>query len=64
MLFINHNVVIDNMSYDCAISVQEATLNTLVAIEVGCWFFVGEVIGKGHLVGYQIPGAVDFEVHM
>ena len=48
--------------YGCC--VQEATLNTLVAIEVGCWFFVGEVIGKGNLVGYQVPGAVDFEVHM
>ena len=43
---------------------QEATLNTLVAVEVACWFFVGEVIGKGTLVGYQIPGAVDFEVHI
>jgi F-type H+-transporting ATPase subunit g len=46
------------------LTVKEAGLNALVAIEVACWFFVGEVIGKGHLVGYQVPGAVDFEAHI
>ena len=35
-------------------SLQEATLNTLVAVEVLCWFFVGECIGKGSLVAYQV----------
>jgi len=43
---------------------QEATVNTLITIEVACWFFVGEIIGKGGLIGYYIPGAVDYEVHM
>lgn len=35
-------------------TIREAGLNTLVAIEVWCWFFVGECIGKHHLVGYKV----------
>lgn len=34
--------------------VREAWLNTLVTIEVLCWFYVGECIGKRHLVGYDV----------
>lgn len=29
------------------LTVREAWLNTLVGVEVACWFFVGEVIGRG-----------------
>jgi len=47
-----------------AVTVKEATLNTLVTAEVIFWFYIGECIGKGSLIGYQIPGAVDYEVHM
>jgi len=36
------------------LTVKEAALNTLVAIEVYCWFFVGECIGKRHIVGYDV----------
>ncbi|KAF6208611.1 hypothetical protein GE061_017069 [Apolygus lucorum] len=36
------------------ITVKEAWLNTLVATEVFCWFYVGECIGKFNLVGYKI----------
>ncbi|KAG8035778.1 hypothetical protein G9C98_001434 [Cotesia typhae] len=36
------------------LTVSEAWLNTLVFIEVWCWFFIGEVIGKRHLVGYKV----------
>ncbi|XP_037787083.1 ATP synthase subunit g, mitochondrial-like [Penaeus monodon] len=36
------------------LTVKEATLNTLVAVEVMCWFFIGECIGKGSLVAYQV----------
>jgi len=43
---------------------QEATVNTLITIEVICWFFVGEIIGKGGVIGYYIPGAVDYSVHL
>jgi len=43
---------------------QEATVNTLITIEVACWFFVGEIIGKGTLIGYNVPGAVDYEIHI
>ncbi|CAG9832276.1 unnamed protein product [Diabrotica balteata] len=35
-------------------SVREAWLNTLVGIEVLCWFYVGECIGKRHIVGYDV----------
>lgn len=34
--------------------VREAWLNTLVTVEVICWFFVGECIGKRHIVGYKV----------
>merc|ERR1712072_800049 len=36
------------------LTVKEAWLNTLVAAEVGCWFFIGECIGKGSLVAYKV----------
>ena len=29
------------------LTVREAWLNTLIGVEVACWFFVGEVIGRG-----------------
>merc|ERR1711976_412913 len=38
------------------VTVKEATLNTLVAVEIVCWFFVGEVIGKRSLIGYNVDG--------
>lgn len=36
------------------VTVREAWLNALVTTEVLCWFFVGECIGKGSLIGYQV----------
>ncbi|KAF3426099.1 hypothetical protein E2986_12152 [Frieseomelitta varia] len=36
------------------LSVREVWLNTLVGIEVVCWFFVGECIGKRHIIGYKV----------
>lgn len=36
------------------VPVREAWLNTLVTVEVLCWFYVGECIGKRHLVGYDV----------
>jgi F-type H+-transporting ATPase subunit g len=38
------------------LTVKQAWLNTLVATEVGCWFFIGECIGKGSLVAYKVNG--------
>jgi F-type H+-transporting ATPase subunit g len=35
-------------------TVKEAWINTLVGVEVLCWFWVGECIGKGSLVGYNV----------
>jgi F-type H+-transporting ATPase subunit g len=36
------------------LTVRDATLNTLVAMEIGFWFYVGECIGKRHIVGYNV----------
>ena len=36
------------------LQVNQAVLNTVVGAEIFCWFFVGECIGKGSLVGYQV----------
>ncbi|XP_020300132.1 ATP synthase subunit g, mitochondrial [Pseudomyrmex gracilis] len=36
------------------VTVREAIVNTLVAAEIYCWFFVGECIGKRHFVGYDV----------
>jgi len=36
------------------LTVKEATLNTLIGLEVYFCFFLGECIGKGSIVGYQI----------
>ncbi|XP_066581042.1 ATP synthase subunit g, mitochondrial [Prorops nasuta] len=36
------------------LTVREAWLNTLVATEVICWFYIGECIGKRHIIGYNV----------
>eukprot|EP00088_Acartia_fossae_P011744 TRINITY_DN15983_c0_g1_i1.p1 TRINITY_DN15983_c0_g1~~TRINITY_DN15983_c0_g1_i1.p1 ORF type:complete len:113 (-),score=19.08 TRINITY_DN15983_c0_g1_i1:128-427(-) len=35
-------------------TVNQAVVNTVVGLEVACWFFIGECIGKGSLGGYQV----------
>ena len=35
-------------------TVTQATKNTLVAIEVACWFYIGEIIGRKSLIGYKV----------
>ncbi|CAG5134778.1 unnamed protein product [Candidula unifasciata] len=44
------------------LTIREAWLNTLVGAEIAFWFFAGECIGKGSVVGYDIPGAVNWEL--
>lgn len=36
------------------VTVREAWLNTLVSMEVIFWFYIGECIGKRHIVGYKV----------
>ena len=36
------------------LTVREAWLNTLVTMEVCFWFYIGECIGKRHIVGYNV----------
>ncbi|KAH3774944.1 ATP synthase subunit g, mitochondrial-like [Dreissena polymorpha] len=33
----------------------EALITSCVATEVAMWFFIGEMIGKRSLIGYQVP---------
>jgi len=35
-------------------TMKDAAINTAVGLEIFCWFFIGECIGKGSLVGYQV----------
>jgi len=35
-------------------SMKDVAVNTIVVTEIACWFFIGECIGKGSLVGYQV----------
>lgn len=37
-----------------SITVKDATLKSLIFLEVYMWFYVGECIGKRHLIGYDI----------
>ena len=32
---------------------RQARQNALVAMEVTCWFFVGEIIGRKSVIGYK-----------
>ncbi|XP_016983820.1 ATP synthase subunit g, mitochondrial [Drosophila rhopaloa] len=36
------------------VTVSEAWLNVLVTVEVITWFYMGEVIGRRHFVGYKV----------
>ncbi|XP_036603148.1 ATP synthase subunit g, mitochondrial-like [Trichosurus vulpecula] len=36
------------------LTVKEALLNTLVVTEVCMWFYVGEIIGKGGIIGNNV----------
>uniref|UniRef100_A0A2K6RJ90 ATP synthase F(0) complex subunit g, mitochondrial n=1 Tax=Rhinopithecus roxellana TaxID=61622 RepID=A0A2K6RJ90_RHIRO len=36
------------------LTVKEAVLNGLVATEVLMWFYVGEIIGKRGIIGYDV----------
>ncbi|MBN3309513.1 ATP5L synthase, partial [Amia calva] len=36
------------------ITVKDALRNGLVATEVLLWFYIGEIIGKGSLIGYNV----------
>ena len=35
------------------VTVKEAAANTLVALEIACWFWVGEIIGRRNIRGYN-----------
>lgn len=36
------------------VTVGRAAQNALTSLEVVCWFFVGEIIGRRSLVGYKV----------
>lgn len=41
-------------SHGCLSPFQEALQNGLVATEVLMWFYIGEIIGKRGLIGYNV----------
>lgn len=41
-------------SHRCLSALQEALQNGLVATEVLMWFYIGEIIGKRGLIGYNV----------
>ncbi len=45
------------MTHSLCSSLQEALVYTAVAVEVLCWFFVGEMIGRWSWQGYTVPGS-------
>ncbi|CAI8030811.1 ATP synthase subunit g, mitochondrial [Geodia barretti] len=46
------NSTLSGKFLDC--SVKEATRNSLVAVEIACWFYVGEMIGRKSIIGYKV----------
>ncbi|EGD73521.1 hypothetical protein PTSG_05225 [Salpingoeca rosetta] len=36
------------------VSVKEAVTGALLGAEVLCWFYVGEIIGRGSIIGYNV----------
>ena len=36
------------------LTVKEASKKALVGVEIVCWFFVGEMIGRRSIVGYKV----------
>merc|ERR1712121_306507 len=45
------------------LTVKDAGLNALVAAEIYFWFILGECLGKRSIIGYDIDGARDWEIH-
>ncbi|XP_070548190.1 ATP synthase subunit g, mitochondrial-like [Ptychodera flava] len=45
------------------VTVRQAWLNTLIAMEICFWFFVGEQIGRRSVVGYNVKLAVEPPKH-
>ena len=35
-------------------STKEIAVKSLIGVEILMWFYVGEVIGKGSLIGYDV----------
>ncbi|ELT92520.1 hypothetical protein CAPTEDRAFT_181476 [Capitella teleta] len=42
------------------LTVKEAAINSIVCAEIAVWFFLGEMIGRRHIIGYNIPGTTHF----
>ena len=36
------------------VTVKEGVANTLVAVEIAMWFYIGEIIGRRSIVGYNV----------
>lgn len=36
------------------LTVREAAQNAAVVVEVAMWFYIGEIIGRGSFIGYDV----------
>jgi len=45
------------------VTVRRIVLNGIVCADVLFFFALGECIGKGSLIGYDIPGATNWDTH-
>ena len=36
------------------VTTSAAALNAVAAFEIWCWYCVGEILGKGSIVGYNV----------
>jgi len=49
------NLTKDTLTFKWAQTpMKQVAVNAVVVTEIACWFFIGECIGKGSLVGYQV----------
>lgn len=39
------------------LTMKEAAVNIGITVEIICWFFIGECIGKGGIIGYGVGKA-------
>eukprot|EP00049_Salpingoeca_infusionum_P018081 m.355679 g.355679 ORF g.355679 m.355679 type:complete len:115 (+) comp17305_c0_seq1:283-627(+) len=36
------------------VTVEQAVNKSVLAVEVACWFYIGEMLGRGSIIGYNV----------
>merc|ERR1712107_967864 len=59
MLKVVGNLTKDALTFKWAqATMKDVAVNTVVVVEIACWFFIGECIGKGSLVGSSLSSGL------